>query len=119
MAQSERIRVLILPELGFFVAQCLEFDIAAQGSTIEEVMGNFSYAVLAHFDIAEERGEEPLEHVEPAPDFYVALYEKGQKLRDFEIDGQGIAGEKRYSARKPAAKTSKRLKPRVAEVSLA
>jgi hypothetical protein len=64
------VKVLFIREGKFWVAQALEFDLAAQGSSIAKTKRAFEQAFFGqiHFDV--KLGRPPLEHLPPAPEKY-------------------------------------------------
>ena len=80
-------RVLFLSEGKTWVAQCIEYDIAAQGHTFEEVQKNFERTFVGHILLDLSRGKEPLEDIPPAPDFYRERFERAGKFRHEEKAG--------------------------------
>ncbi len=56
----------IAPHMGF-VAQCLDIDIAAQGSTSEEAVTRLKLARIAEMRECEKRGVDPLQQIGKAP----------------------------------------------------
>ena len=75
-------RVLLLKEETVWVAQCLEHDIAAQGSTIAEAKDAFVRAFAGQIAVALDHGEEPLATFEKAPPYYWDLFNKAERLAD-------------------------------------
>ena len=71
-----KIRVLLIKEASMWAAQCLEFDIAAQGETQDEAKEAFGKTFLGQIalDISENR--EPLEDIAPAPQEFLDMFEK-------------------------------------------
>lgn len=69
--------VVIFPEDGVYVAQCLEVDINAPGDTPEKAWVALDYMFLCNkvFDIHE--GRKPLSSWQQAPRWYWALFDKG------------------------------------------
>ena len=59
-----------------WAAQGLEYDIAAQGSTIKEAMRAFEAAIYSEFAYAQERGQEVFEGIATAPQRYWDIFEK-------------------------------------------
>jgi predicted RNase H-like HicB family nuclease len=53
MKQPQRVTAIIAREDGEFVALCPEFDIASQGSSIEEARANLVEALTLFFETAE------------------------------------------------------------------
>jgi hypothetical protein len=77
---TEHIRVLVLPQDGEFVLQCLEVDVAATGKTLREARNNFAAVFRAHFVLAAEHGTRPLEGIKPAPAWYAERYEAAMPM---------------------------------------
>ncbi|WP_375568786.1 hypothetical protein ABWH92_12380 [Ahrensia marina] len=65
------IRVVIVQDGDLYFAQCLEVNIAAQGTTRDEAMERLRIAFNAE---ARERGETIFD-LGPAPEEYVRMYE--------------------------------------------
>lgn len=64
------VNILLIEDGDLFVAQCLEYDIAAQGRSKEEVLKRFRAAFKAEMAEAKERGVE----IGPAPKLFHAIY---------------------------------------------
>jgi hypothetical protein len=82
MASGEviRLRVLVLKENRTWVAQCIDYDIAAQGTSIPDALKCFEQTVLAQISINIEDGKAPFEGIGPAPEWYAQQYERGEQL---------------------------------------
>jgi hypothetical protein len=65
---------LLLKEASAWVAQGLEYDIAAQGKTIRDAMKAFRRTVVGQMVIDMKHGREPLSAIPKAPDFYWQKY---------------------------------------------
>jgi hypothetical protein len=76
MAQPEAkvIRVLLFQEGDFWVAQCLEHDIATQSRTRKGVWDALIRTLKAQVSLDVERGRTPLESIPPAPDWYFEAF---------------------------------------------
>ena len=74
------IRVLLTLEHATWVAQCLEFDIAAHGTTIAEAKRAVVRAFAAQVALALHYGEKPLATLKPAPQEYWQLFEHAERL---------------------------------------
>lgn len=76
-----------------WVGQCLEYDIAGQAKTPQDVSYQLERSIVAHVVIAGTEGMAPFENVPPAPDRYWKMYERGMELkrptehRTFSIEG--------------------------------
>jgi len=63
-------------------AQCLEYDIAAQGSTIRDAIFEFQRTFVAELTVCASNGQS-LEEIDAAPNYYWKLFERaGAPLRD-------------------------------------
>lgn len=74
---KKRIRVVLFQEEGQWVAQCLEYDIAAQGTTIDEAQNEWARTFKGYIALSEENNVEPLQGVPKAPDFYEEEFDVG------------------------------------------
>ena len=85
-AQSEppprtiALRVIYLRETDYWVAQCLEHDIAAQGKTLSEVEDAFRKTLVGQIILDLRKGREPLEDIKPAPSMYWRKFREGLRL---------------------------------------
>lgn len=70
-ASETPLNVLIVRERGCFLAQCLEYDIAAHGDTVEEAKQRLIKTLLVHLSVAQKRGREPFVDLPGAPAEYV------------------------------------------------
>lgn len=75
-------RVLLLKEDDLWVAQCLEYDIAAQGPTVDAAKEAFVRAFAAQIAVALHHGEEPLATFGPAPRYYWDRFSEAQRLAE-------------------------------------
>ena len=75
-------RVLLLKEETVWVAQCLEYDIAAQGPTISAAKDAFVRAFAGQIAVALHCGEEPLATFGKAPQYYWDLFSEAERLAD-------------------------------------
>lgn len=65
-----------------WIAQCLDYDIAAQGSTIREAQADFERTFVGEIVLALERGEVPLSGISPPPSRYRRMWEGAIRLAD-------------------------------------
>ena len=73
----EKLRVVIFREEEMYVAQCIEFDIAAQAPTLEAVLDRLDLTVEAECQMSLEIGQTPFNGICPAPNHFHHLWEKG------------------------------------------
>jgi hypothetical protein len=75
------INILLFQERGIWVAQCLEFDVAAQASTLNDVIYEFQRVLCGHIAMRKELDLPPLESdLPPAPEVYWRQYERAARL---------------------------------------
>ena len=74
--KSITIRAIFFQEGSWLVAQCLEFDIAAQAMSVEELKHEVERTLLLHLQASEESGREPFLGLPPAPRSYWEMYER-------------------------------------------
>lgn len=77
---SIRIHVLVRRESDWWVAQCLEYDIAAQARTLPDLRYEFFRTFFAHLFIHEECGLDPFERLSPAPQPYWDEWREAEPL---------------------------------------
>ncbi|MHB8615498.1 MAG: hypothetical protein ACYC93_05440 [Candidatus Acidiferrales bacterium] len=76
------ISVLLRHEEFGWAAQCLEYDIAAQGSTLQAAKDALEKAFVSQIVVDVSNGNQPLADVSPAPAEYWKLFETAVKLAD-------------------------------------
>ena len=85
MNHKVKLSALFVNEGGCWVGQCLEHDIAAQGSTFERATIALRHTVAAQIFLDVQHKKEPLSGIKEAPAFYREQFEKGVKL-DLKIE---------------------------------
>ena len=70
------ISVVVIQEGEWWSAQCLQYDIAAQAKTIEDLQHELAKTLLAYMVLSKEKGVEPLSDIEPAPQKYWDMYKR-------------------------------------------
>src|SRR5689334_6392027 len=76
------IHVVLLREGDLYVAQCLEYDIAAQGETLDQVRLNFERALVGQICVDVHHDIKPLSKTPKAPAKYWKLWENAERLGD-------------------------------------
>lgn len=76
------VSVLILREGDAWVAQGLEYDIAAQGSTIRQAKERFEQTFVGQICVDIKTGKLPMEGCKPAPRMYWEHFESAERLTD-------------------------------------
>ena len=70
-----RISVVAFQEGDSWSAQCLEYDIATQASTLPDLYYEVERMLMGHVAVAAKLGREPFAGIGPAPKRYWDLYE--------------------------------------------
>ncbi len=91
MPTEFRISILLKKEGPCWVAQCLQHDVAGQGSTIQEAFYQVERALFGHMVYDLERGVEPLAKLKRAPDVYWRMFGRAEPLRRDLADPFGSA----------------------------
>ena len=83
-----RFSVLLLREGDGWVAQCLEYDLAAQGKTIADAKEAFAKTFAGQIAVDVHHNQEPLATFGPAPRAYWEKFKVAERL----VDRQPILG---------------------------
>jgi hypothetical protein len=79
---SFSISVLLRYEAFGWAAQCLEYDIAAQGATLQAAKDALERAFVSQIVVDVTNGKMPLADISPAPAEYWEQFETAEKLAD-------------------------------------
>lgn len=74
------ISILFLHEGDSYVAQCLEYDIAAQGKTMPEVKRAIELTLIGQITLDIHSGKRPFEGIPKAPAMYWEIFDKALKI---------------------------------------
>jgi len=74
------INIIAFQEEGGWVAQCLQYDIAAQANTFAELQREMLRAIVSHIILNTERGRAPFEGLNEAPPKFWRMYGEGEPL---------------------------------------
>jgi len=66
----EPINILLLPESKAWVAQCLEFNVAARGESPEDAQDSLFQVLIAQISLDLFRRRRPFQENRPAPEWY-------------------------------------------------
>jgi predicted RNase H-like HicB family nuclease len=80
MAEMEELTVLVCVHDGSWFAQCVEYDLAAQGKTLDDVLYAFEHALNVQIAIDVEHGREPLVDLPPAPERFRTMANKSPSI---------------------------------------
>lgn len=71
------VHVRIMQEHEIYAAQCLEYDICAQGNSPVAALENFRITMMGQVALDKRDGREPFQYLPCAPIFYWLGIEKG------------------------------------------
>jgi hypothetical protein len=72
------IRAIVFQEGDWLSAQCLEYDIATQAKTLDDLSYELQRIIVGHFTISRRLGKEPFEGIPKAPDKYWKMFERSK-----------------------------------------
>ena len=75
------INVLVFQEDGFWIAQGLEYDIVAQGCSLDQVEENFIQTLVSQILIDSRDGKEPLADFQPASEECIKHFDEARTMR--------------------------------------
>jgi len=78
--QPKVLRVLLIPHGDAWSAQCLNYDLAAQGRTLPEAHENLACLVRDQIAVDKKFGRKPFEGIPPAPSSYWNAWEHAVRL---------------------------------------
>ena len=74
--------VLLVKKADVWVAQCLEYDITAQGKEIDDARKSFERVLLAHVMSDLDANRQPLDGVPPAPADIHEMFRSSKRLAE-------------------------------------
>lgn len=75
-----KIRAVLFQEEGWWVAQCLEYDIAAQSRTQDDLLYELERTLVGRILVSAAKGRQPFENLPKAPRRYWAMYEEAEPV---------------------------------------
>lgn len=72
---QKKIRAIAYREQDFWVAQCLEYDIRAQASSIKQLLENLNTVLSETLKDSLERHRKPFAYVNPAPKEFFQMWD--------------------------------------------
>ena len=77
-AKQIALRVVVFQEDEFVCAQCLEYDIAAEGKTLDDCLYQLGRTVIGHVAISAENDLEPFHGLKRAPQRFWDWFEQSK-----------------------------------------
>lgn len=66
-SQFYNVRIHVYKEDGSYIAHCLDFDFATQGSTFPDVLRSLAHCIETQVELSKQDGIVPFSDFEPAP----------------------------------------------------
>jgi predicted RNase H-like HicB family nuclease len=79
--QRTKIRAVLFREGEWWVAQCLEYDIAAQAKSVKDLVYEFQRALVGHIVVSLQEGLKPFATLPKPPKRFLAMFEEGVRLQ--------------------------------------
>src|SRR5256885_1188889 len=76
MATSTELRIVAFQKDGNWVAQCLEYDIAAHAADLDTVLLRIDDTLIAEAEYTNERHGAAFKGIDPAPKLYEVLWDR-------------------------------------------
>jgi len=73
-----RLRVVIFQEGDWLCAQCLDYDIATQAKSLEDLRYDLERLMVGHIAISLKHGIKPFRHLQPAPEKYWDMFRRSK-----------------------------------------
>lgn len=93
---SRQIRAVIFQDEGVWIAQCIDYDIAAQAPTLSDVRRRLMMTINLERDYTLEKTGEEFGGIAPAPQYFHKLYHAAAGF--FQPDGAPETMELRMAA---------------------
>src|ERR1051325_1447998 len=74
------IRAVVFEEAGAFSAQCLDYDITAQSSSLLRLHEELARVLAVHVAASHQLRKEPFSQLGPAPERFWRAYEMGSRI---------------------------------------
>ena len=75
-----KIRAVLFQEEGWWVAQCLEYDIAAQARTQDDLLYELERLLVGRILVSAAKSQQPFENLPSAPRRYWTMYEEAEPI---------------------------------------
>jgi len=105
MEQKIEFRAVIFKSEGWWIGQCLEYDIGAQAKTLKQIAHELERAIVAHIVVSKENKLEPFQCISKAPHRYWKMFDEGLKIEAPKPLGFTIEGQ-RHQAPTPEVRVS-------------
>ena len=77
-ADRQQLRFLVFQEGEWVAAQCLEYDIATQARTLDDLVHEVQRIVIGHIATSRKLHKAPFERVPQAPEEFWAMFERSK-----------------------------------------
>ncbi len=84
--QINKVRVVAFQDSEMWIAQCVEFDICVQGNDLGQAQRRMLVALSQEAKYTQEKCGEAFKGIDPAPDFYDAMYQSAEASLSSDMD---------------------------------
>ena len=84
-ASDSRVRAVLFEEQGWWVAQCLEVNVATQARTLQDLQFELERILVGYLVVAKENDAEPFENLRRAPKRFWRMYEEGSPVQTIQF----------------------------------
>jgi len=78
MANQHRIHAVAFQHREWWIAQCLEYDIATQARTLDDLMIEVERILVGYLIVGEKEGREPFANIPKAPKRFWEMYRQAR-----------------------------------------
>jgi hypothetical protein len=96
--ESKTLRVVAFKDGDTWVAQCLEHDIATQAVDLDTLRSRMQATIIAEIEAAPGGVDDPLAHLEAAPDYFQVMWDSTSTLVQSDAIGGGPTMELKLAA---------------------
>ena len=82
MQNEPTIRILVFKDGDMYVAQCLEYDIAACASTMKELRNDILGTIECYRQESVDRSGNPFQGIDPAPQDLHKMWDEAEKFQE-------------------------------------
>ena len=92
MNDTQELHVVVFQEEEYWVAQCIEYDIGAQGKTLDDMIAHFALTVDAELRESAEREIMPFSSIDPAPPYFKKMWDgRSSTLEPIQRDDTNVS----------------------------
>lgn len=83
---AEKLNVIIFRSNIWFVAQCLEYNIAAQAKEIDNLLYEFQRLLIARIEVGKQLGTDPFKNIMDVPEAFNDRFKTSDATKDVKAE---------------------------------